>query len=126
MELKLAPGLAPVNARLGDLQRLVELLLQASAGAVGGGPGTITFRTEATNGHVRLSVEDTGPPVPEDQLTRLFEPFAIVREGNDGWRLAVCKTVARRLQARIQGENRNDGGMSFVVELRVASPDAGS
>ena len=75
----------------------------------------------ASGATVTLRVQDNGPPVPPEQLGQLFEPFVTVREGQSGWKLAVCKTIARRLQANIRGENRPEGGLAIVVDLRPAN-----
>lgn len=117
--LKLHPDLPPVAGTVADLQRLVRLLIESAAEADPSHPATVS--TFLDHDQVVLSVEDLGPQVSEKMLTELFEPFAPLRAETNGWKLTVCKAIARRLQAAIQGANRREGGMVFTVSLRQAS-----
>jgi signal transduction histidine kinase len=120
VELELAPRLPPVRATPADLRRLLRLLLQNAAAATAPEQGRVRVQTEQTSRHIRLIVQDTGPPVAEQLLPRLFEPFAAVRAGADSWDLAVCKAIVRRLQGSIQGENQPAGGVAFLIDLQAA------
>jgi signal transduction histidine kinase len=124
LRTELASDLPPVLGTAFDLKRVISLLLQHAA-AVAPAGGSITIRTSCLENHCQqLRVEDTGPSVAAEKLADLFQPFAVVRPGDDGIRLTICKAIARRLQAKLLGEIRPEGGMAFVVELRSAGePD---
>lgn len=110
-----APGLPPVLGLAPDLTRLLGLLLHSSAAALRGDGETIHVRTRLDESGCQLLVEDSGPGVAADMLPRLFEPFTVVRQGDDGLGLAVCRGLARRMQANLRGDNRAGGGMVFTV-----------
>jgi signal transduction histidine kinase len=74
--------------------------------------------------HWRISVEDRGPGVPEDQRERIFEPFyrlpgASEREGGVGLGLSLVRTIAERHGGQVWCEARPGGGARFVVSLPV-------
>jgi signal transduction histidine kinase len=117
VNLDLAADLPPLAGSSADLQRLIALLLEHAACAIGDDGGTITVRTRSRDDSLELCIEDTGPPVAEDDLGHLFTPFAAVRGGQDGVRLAVCKALARRLNGSLRGDNRPEGGMAFIAEF---------
>jgi signal transduction histidine kinase len=121
LELKLAPKLAPVLGTPSDLRHLILLVVEAAAAALPPAGGSITLRSEAGAASARLWIEDSGAPVPEQQLSHLFEPFAAVRPGSDGLKLAICRALVRRLQGNVHAVNRPEGGLSVCVELRFAS-----
>jgi signal transduction histidine kinase len=115
--LELAPDLPPVLGHAGALKRLAGLLL-ANARAVS--KGEIRIKTEPCDHGVALHVEDQGPAVAAPLLGQQFHPFVVCRPGDDGVRLAVCRNLVRRLSGTIRAENRPEGGVTYVVELRSA------
>jgi C4-dicarboxylate-specific signal transduction histidine kinase len=119
LELNLAETLPPVLGKVRTLERLVELLLENAAVATAPDRAALTLKTGSSSDHVWLRVEDGGTSVAGNELAHLFEPFASSRNAEEGWRLAVCKTLVRRLRGSIHAENRQEGGLALVVELRV-------
>jgi len=91
-----------------------SIALQAS---IGEGAGTT----------IRLVVEDTGPGIPEERLSHLFEPFD--RAGRQdakglGLGLLLSRRIAERMEGSLTAENRPEGGARFVLSFaaRPASP----
>jgi two-component system nitrogen regulation sensor histidine kinase NtrY len=117
---ELAAELPPVLATASDLERLVTMLLEAAAATVRRDGGRIIIRTRRTASHVQVWVQDNGPPVTEVELIHVFEPFATVRPGSDGLKLAMSRALVRRLLGNIRGENQVAGGFAVVVELHPA------
>jgi C4-dicarboxylate-specific signal transduction histidine kinase len=101
------------------MARLVSLLLR-NASSVMPNDAAIVVQTKQTEDRVLLSVLDSGPKIEPELLPRLLEPFRITRPGSDGISPVVCKAIARRFHGSLQGHNREEGGMAFVVELRAA------
>jgi signal transduction histidine kinase len=121
-----AADLPAVLADPAMLERLTRVLLTNAAASLPS--GTITVRTERGPAGVLLLVEDTGPAIEEAMLERVFEPFVVARPtpsvsdvgDQPDLGLAVCKKLARRQQGTIQAENRAEGGVRVVVQLRQA------
>lgn len=82
---------------------------------------------EGTGTTVRLVVEDTGPGIPEERLSHLFEPFD--RGGRQdakglGLGLMLSRRIAERMDGSLTAENRPEGGARFVLSFaaRPVSP----
>lgn len=76
---------------------------------------------------VEFRVNDHGPGVPDDQKSRIFEPFyrlpgASERHGGVGLGLSLVKSIAERHGGSVRCEDRPGGGASFVVRLPVTAP----
>ncbi len=82
---------------------------------------TITIGAEASNGTLRLIVDDDGPGIPPEELPRLFQPFERARGLRDrrgtGLGLAVAHALAAGHGGSIAVANRPEGGARFTVEF---------
>lgn len=82
----------------------------------------ITVRVEALPGLARLSVEDEGPGIPEDQRELAVKRFVRLEPTlatGSGLGLAIVHEGAQRLGGQLRLEDRPDGrqGLRAVVEL---------
>ena len=68
-----------------------------------------------------LIVEDNGPGIPPDMLTRLFEPYVTTKPKGTGLGLAIVKKVAEENRADIRLENRVDASGRVVGAKAVLS-----
>ena len=106
-------------------KRLRQVLLNLLANAVDASPpdGVITLRSSLTAGLWRVSLEDQGPGVPDDQRERIFERFVRLdnRGGDDkgsGLGLAICRSIIELHHGRIWAESGTDGrGLRVVFEI---------
>jgi two-component system sensor histidine kinase BaeS len=86
-------------------------------------PGQVAVRIHSDDSQIILSVEDTAPGLPHDDLTRIFEPLYRAdpsrgREaGGSGLGLAICQQIAKAHQGSIRAEVSEIGGVKFVIEL---------
>ncbi len=107
-------------AKLHDvLRNLVENAVHYSPDAA-----TIRLETRRENGAVRISVSDSGPGIPPDDLSRVFERFYRVdksrsRPGGTGLGLAIVKHLVELHGGQASAENRPEGGARFVITLPV-------
>jgi signal transduction histidine kinase len=88
--------------------------------------GWVTVSTATRSGFAVLSVENSGPVVPEADLERLFQPFQRLegerRTDHDGLGLglSIVDAIARAHGARIHTTARPDGGLAVEVSFPVA------
>ena len=80
------------------------------------------LRHQLIDQRLQLSVKDTGPGIPPDDLTRVFEGFyrvdkARARPGGTGLGLAIVKHLVQVMGGTVTAANRAEGGAEFVVEL---------
>jgi two-component system sensor histidine kinase KdpD len=79
---------------------------------------------------VRLTIEDAGPGVPEDALSRLFEKFYRVPSGPGGSRsgtgigLAVVRGLIEATGGRADARRSTLGGLAIDLDLPVATDAA--
>lgn len=107
------------------LYNLLRNAIQALAGP-GGPPAPlrrITIRVSGDGARVRLSVRDNGPGLPAEALARLFEPFYTTRDRGLGLGLALCESLARAQDGRLEAIAHPDGA-EFVLTLPAFSAQA--
>ena len=80
---------------------------------------TINLQTEKSNGFVRVSVHDSGPGIPSEDVDRVFEPFYTTKISGLGMGLAVCKHIITDHRGRILVMNNPEGGATFSFELKA-------
>src|SRR5438876_901797 len=107
-----------------ELQQVVINLMTNAEHAVHGRPNAvIELATEARNDWVRLTVEDSGPGVPQDVRSRIFDPLFTTKmpDEGSGLGLSICQRVVAEVGGRIWLEDSATlGGAKFVVELPAA------
>jgi len=88
---------------------------------------TITVRTEAAGPHVRISVEDNGPGIPQDRLPKIFEPLFTTKSFGVGLGLPTVRQIVEQHGGTIDVESTVDVGTVFTIWLpRQAAPAAGA
>ena len=88
----------------------------------------IEIHAKAENGLVTIQIADRGPGVPEEALTRLFEPFYRPEAargrttGGSGLGLAITKRCIEACGGTVTAQNREGGGLSVRIEIRMMDP----
>ncbi|HOT94708.1 MAG TPA: response regulator [Methanoregulaceae archaeon] len=76
--------------------------------------------------YVRLTVSDTGPGIPKEHLTKIFEPYFTTKQSGSGLGLTVAHSIVRDHGGSIEVDTRPGLGTRFMVYLpatsRIASP----
>jgi two-component system NtrC family sensor kinase len=65
---------------------------------------------------VELSVEDTGPGIPEGLIDKIFDPFFTTGDGT-GLGLAISYSIISASGGSITASNREGGGARFTLIL---------
>lgn len=120
----------PTEARLltADPAKLHDVARNLVENAVNYTPegGTIRIATRLVDSRIQLIVSDTGPGIPPDDLTRVFERFyrvdkARARPGGTGLGLAIVKHLVQVMGGTVTAANRAEGGAEFTVDLPTRS-----
>jgi len=79
--------------------------------------GTLTVRTMALEGGVRLEVSDTGQGLTPEECGRLFTPYYTTKTHGTGLGLAIVQSVVSDHHGRISVESAPGKGATFRIEL---------
>lgn len=113
----------------GDADRIGQILLNLAGNAIKFTPAGHVLVAVETRGHeghavrVRISVEDTGPGIPEQKQQELFHRFARLDEPGQsrlpgaGLGLAISKNLVELMGGSIGVNSRPGAGSTFWFEL---------
>lgn len=116
---------------LGDPARIRQILLNLLSNAVKfTSIGSVSLHisriaSESSNEQLRFAICDTGPGVPLDGQSLLFEQFAqadpsISREhGGTGLGLSICRNLVDLMGGRIGFTNNPEAGSTFWFEIQL-------
>jgi signal transduction histidine kinase/DNA-binding response OmpR family regulator len=84
----------------------------------------LSVATRSHRGRVYLTVTDTGCGIPEEHLTKVFDPFFTTREVGQGvgLGLSTCYAVVERFGGTVRVESELGCGTTFTIELPVLEP----
>jgi signal transduction histidine kinase len=116
---------------LGDRRRVEQILTNLLSNAAKYTPsgGVVEVAASTNNGHVRLSVADNGPGVPESEREIVFDKFYRGREGRQrgeagsGLGLAIVRSLVDLHGGSIRVEESPPRGARFIVELPRAGDE---
>jgi len=113
----------------GDPDRLKQVIINLVSNALKAGAGHITLlsSTETNGQEIRLSVQDDGPGIPAEHLSRLFDRFYRVEDsrsrdqGGAGLGLSIVKGIVDAHGGRIWLESEVGKGTTAHVQLPVGN-----
>ena len=73
--------------------------------------------TEAREDGVCLVVKDTGGGIPQDMLSRIFEPFYTTKSDGTGLGLTIVKKIIEQHQGRIEVRSKVGAYTQFRIVL---------
>ncbi len=116
-----------VDADEESVDRLVTVLLDNALRYAGPG-ATVDLSVTHRGGRVVLTVDDSGPGIPEDQWALVLDRFhrADHRPGGTGLGLAIADTVVRRTGGTWEIGRSPDGGARMAVTWPTGSAPARS
>ena len=109
--------------------RMRQVLLNLLANALSASPpgSSITLHSEVAESVWRLTLEDEGPGLTEEQREKVFERFVRLNpsgadDSGSGLGLAICRSIVNLHRGRIFAAARDSGhGLRMVVEIPAAN-----
>ena len=113
------PHLGPqVYASEVQLQQVLVNLLRNAYDATHEEPAPkISIRVDVCDHRVRLTVEDNGPGIEEQQHEKLFDAFFTTRQDGMGMGLAISKSIIEAHQGNLRLDPETTVGAKFLIEL---------
>lgn len=104
---------------MADAQRLEQVLLNLLVNSLQAldGAGSVTVTVQRGPSGIDLTVDDTGPGIPEEARPKIFEPFFTTKAGGTGLGLPIVRQILREMGGDIRVECPEQGGTSVSVHL---------
>ena len=133
-QMNFAPDLKPVQADGSQMSQVINnILLNARQAMPGGGliwvsGENLNLTSESVPGlaagdYVRLEVRDQGEGIPEELLSKVFDPFFTTRSEGIGLGLAMCHSIVRKHNGAILIDSLPNEGTAVSIYLPVATAD---
>lgn len=120
--LNVGDDVPPVRGNSGKLQQVFLNLFINARDAMAAG-GTLTIRTWSENGFAHIEVADTGQGIPNEDLTRIYDPFFSTKGPRKGTGLGLSITygIVQEHQGIIEVESELGRGTRFRLEFPSAT-----
>lgn len=105
---------------LGDpefLRSVFNNLFINAVQAIGSDGGHLNIKISPDDGFVRFDISDTGSGIPDDNLSKIFEPYFSTKETGTGLGLAIVQKIVDVHNGTIEVESKVDDGTKFTVRL---------
>jgi PAS domain S-box-containing protein len=109
----------------GDADALQQVLVNLIHNAIEAARATVRVRTARKAGRALITVEDDGPGLPAEILSRAFEPFFTTKPKGTGLGLAIVHTIVTSHGGEVTLETGSSGGALARVTLPLFEGTAG-
>lgn len=129
LDLHLTEALPKVLADPIGVEQVILNLVTNAVEAMRAAPldrRVLTIATTPRAGEVaEITVGDTGPPIPEELASRIFDPFTTSKEDGTGLGLSISHTLVERYGGVISFSPLAEAGKTFRVALPVSRSQTG-
>ena len=98
-------------------QALRNVLLNAIQAVSNSVRRHIEIAIQAQRDTVTVTVTDSGPGIPPDQLSRIFDAFYTTRKGGTGLGLAITRKIVEEHGGHISAQNVDSRGACFKITM---------
>jgi signal transduction histidine kinase len=77
----------------------------------------VVRRSRLSDGRLELQVENVGEPIPDDVLSRMFEPFYTTKPHGTGLGLAISRNIARAHGGDLLVARNEPGHVCFALTI---------
>ena len=116
-----------------DPEQIKQVLLNIMLNAIQMMPdgGSMRVRTYEKDGDAVIEVSDTGPGIPKEAQSEIFNPFFTTRQSGTGLGLSITSKIIDSHGGEISVKSRTekDGGLkgtTFTIKLGTADKKDGS
>ena len=120
IETKLEENLPFVRISPSELQQVMLNLINNAIDAMEKTGGTLTIETRKSRleqNHIAISIEDTGPGIPKENLDRIFNPFFTTKAvgKGTGLGLSICYGLVQKMGGKIEVSSQVGVGTKFRI-----------
>ncbi len=106
----------PVNVDSRQMHRVFSNLTENAIQAMPEG-GKLTVETRESEHAVDITFADTGVGIPEENMSRLFQPLFTTKAKGIGMGLAICKRIIEQHGGTITVQSKADRGAVFIMRM---------
>ncbi|HEX9916332.1 MAG TPA: ATP-binding protein [candidate division Zixibacteria bacterium] len=119
LSLKIENNLPSIKGDVNQIEQLLlNLLLNAKDSVPEGGRLEIDVKRDGD--FVKLKFKDSRPPIPPEEVSQIFEPFACVGKSKGlGLGLYICSQIVTKHKGEIKVTSNPDEGTVFSIRLPV-------
>ena len=100
-------------------QVVINLVINAMQAMPDGGDLTVTTQTDSTTRRVELLVGDTGLAIPNENLSKIFDPFFTNKPEGTGLGLSIARQILDKNQAAIRVSSKEGQGTVFRILFKT-------
>jgi signal transduction histidine kinase len=104
-------------------QAMLNLVINALQAVDRNGRVEIRIDPDPAGGHLRISVSDTGPGIPEDKRSAIFEPYYTTKTRGGGLGLWIVQQIVLAHHGRISVGTSTLGGAMISLAIPLSLPD---
>jgi two-component system NtrC family sensor kinase len=127
VEVDLPTTPAMLSGNTVNLQQVLMNLLVNAEHAIRShrGKGHVWIRLEVNGGTAIITVDDNGPGIPPELLSRIFDPFYTTKPEGEGTGLglSVSAGIIADHHGKIAAVERPGGGARFILELPLSQSE---
>lgn len=118
IEENYASDLPKVKGLPGELNQVWTNIIDNALDAMENGGGSLVIKAENDEHYVRVRIRDTGPGIPDDVLTHIFEPFYTTKPQGKGTGLGldIVKKILNQHNAEVRVETQ-PGNTEFTISF---------
>jgi len=122
----IAPALPPVWADANQLQQVLVNLINNAKQAMADveGERRLAISVHGIGDRVRIQVADTGPGIPPETLSKVFDPFVTTKSDGTGLGLSISYGIVREHGGTLSVESALGRGATFTIELPIEASAA--
>jgi signal transduction histidine kinase len=132
VDIAVAEDLWPADVDEGQIQQVLQHIVDNAVEAMPGG-GAIDVQAgnaivEASDRlpiregrYLKISIRDNGSGIPEEHLSKIFDPYFTTKESRRGLGLAVSYSIVRNHEGLIRVESREGQFSVFHILLPAAA-----
>lgn len=104
-------------------QVFLNMFLNAAQAMSGEGKLTISTDLDTESNIIQIRIQDNGSGIPENVLSKIFDPFYTTKEKGTGLGLAISYGIVQRHGGKIDVETEIGKGTTFIISLPVVKND---
>jgi two-component system, NtrC family, sensor kinase len=102
-----------------EFQQVLLNLMNNAMDAMEKTGGTLDISTLRQNDSIIINLADTGPGIPEVNLSRIFDPFFTTKPvgKGTGLGLSICYGIIKKMGGQIEVTSVIDQGTTFTIRI---------